>query len=209
MTEPNIDALFEARAGVNANDGQVSRIKQLIAEDDDTGREIDQLGIMLEDNKLRRRELRNSLIPKAMLDAGMRAFTTDDGLVAKIAYATDGALGSARNAEELAEREAKIDIIIEHGGGEIVKQLVTLEFPKEMAGEAETMRAWLATEMEKRSWPVNVDRTRTIHHQTLGSWIKEKMNSGDVSDHLPPSFFERVGLWFGEVAKITKPKVKK
>lgn len=208
MSGPDIDALFDRRAEVSATDNQVSRIRQLIAEEDDVNREIDQLSTVLEDTKARRTELRNQLIPKAMLDSGMREFTTEDGLKAKIAFATDGSLGSPKNAEEEAIREAKIDCIIEHGGGEIVKQMVTLEFPKEMVAEAESVRQWLVKEMDKRGWNVSVGRKRAIHHQTLGSWIRERMSSNDPRDHLPQSFFDRVGLWFGEIAKITRPKAK-
>lgn len=202
----DLDALFDNRAEVKATDQGVSRIRQLIAEEDDANREVDQLTTLLEDTKARRTELRNQLIPTAMLDAGMREFTTEDGLKAKIAYAVDGALGSPKTPEEVEEKERKLDCLIEHGGGEIVKQVVTLQFPKEMVEEAETMRKWLIEQMEKRGWNVAVSRERSVHHQTLGSWIRERMEAPRAEDRLPDSFFERMGLWFGEIAKITRPK---
>lgn len=208
MSDANMDALFESRGGLQASDGQLSRLRQLMAEESDTRAEIETAEAMLESSKERNRELRNKLIPAAMLDAQLREFTTDDGTKAKITFITDGALGSAKTPEEQAIKEAKLDLIIASGGGEIVKQTVTIEFPKEMVEQAETFREWCQKEMEKRKWNVLVSRERSVNHQTLGSWIRERMASGDAEDHLPPSFFERIGIWYGEAAKITRPKPK-
>lgn len=212
---PNdIDALFSARAGTAATDGQMTRISDLIREEVEIEGAIATAEELLKQGKERQRELKNSLIPTAMLDAGVREFTTSEGFKSKIVFVTDGALGSPKTEEERREREAKLDTIIEFGGGEIVKQTVTLTFPKEMIAEAEGFRDWMAKEVAKRAadkpiWGlVTVNRERSVHHQTLGSWVRERMASDTAEEQLPPAFFERTGLWHGEAAKISVPKPK-
>jgi hypothetical protein len=208
----DLDKLYESRGGTAASDGQLSRIRQLMAEESDTRAEIDTAEAMLETAKDRNKEIRHRLLPEAMLDAGVREFVTDDGVKAKVAFITDGSLGPARNAEELAAREAKLDCIIEHGGGEIVKQIVAIEFPKEFLDQAEVIQERLTKLFQTKKWgaiPVQISRERTVNHQTLGSWIRERMASSEAEEHLPPSFFERVGIWYGEAAKIVRPRAKK
>lgn len=210
---PNdIDALFETRAGTAASDGQINRISELINQEADLRGEIETLEAALKEAGERSRAIRHVELPKAMLDAQMREFTADNGLKAKVVFITDGSLGSAKTEEERQEKEAKLDCIIAHGGGEIIKQTVTLTFPKEMVEEAEAIRVWLVDQVKKRAaeksiWGlVSVNRERSVHHQTLCSWIKEKMGSDRAEDQLPPAFFERIGMWYGEAAKLFFPK---
>lgn len=207
MANDQMDALFNA-SGNLGTDASLSRIRQLMAEENDMRAEKATAEAMLENAKARSREIRHTLLPSAMLDAGVREFVADDGTKAKITFVTDGSLGPANTPEEFAAREAKLDCIIEFGGGEIVKQLVALEFPKEMVEEAEAFRAWCEKEMKERKWSVKVSRSRSVHHMTLTSWIKEKMSSGDADEQLPQEFFDRTDLWYGEAAKVTPPKNK-
>lgn len=200
----DMDALFGAQ--VKAGDNQLKNIAALINEEGERNDELATLEAMADSVKARRSELRNKLIPEAMLDAQMREFTTEEGIKAKITFNTDGSLGSPKTPEEYQAREEKYDIIEAHGGGEIIKQLVSVEFPKDMFHEAETFRKWLVEQVKKREWPVNVTRTRTINHQTLGSWIRSKMQSENVKDHIPMPVLEKLGIWYGEIAKITRPK---
>lgn len=223
----NMDALFNDRAV--AGDNQLKNLAGLIQQEDNVNKEVETAEAMVADAKARRSELRNKTIPEAMIDCKLREFTTDDGLKAKLAFGTDGSLGSPKTAEEFAEKEAKIDLIIEHGGGEIVKQIVNVTFPKEMARHAEGVKNWLDHSLtgapltphgerfaewlakspeERGAWPVTVGRERSIHHQTLASWIKSRMEEDRPEDRLPLPLLERLGIWFGEIAKITRPKKK-
>lgn len=204
-----MDKLFDNRSGVNVSDQGLSRVQQLAAELTDLDGEIASAEAMLEAANERHREIRHKVLPEVMLDIGIREFTTAAGTKIQLAFITDGSLGPARNAEELAAREAKIDCIIEHGGGEIVKQMITIEFPKEAIGAAEEIKQRLIKLFQTKKWgafPVTIDRQRSINHQTLGSWIRERMSSGDANDQLPPSFFQTVGIWYGEAAKLIKPR---
>lgn len=205
----DMDALFDASQKVKASDTQLSIIGRLIQEEQEAEGEIAAAEEMLANAKERKRTILLNTLPQAMLDAGMREFVTSDGLKAKIAFLTDGSLGPARNAEELAEREAKIDCIIENGGGEIVKQTVTIEFPKEYAHMAEELRGRIEKLLQTKKWGgINaaVTRERSVNHQTLGSWIRERMESGDADEQLPPEFFEITGIWYGEGVKMQQPR---
>lgn len=210
----DMDALFNA-AGPLGSDEALSRVRQLLAEHSDLKAEIETADAILERAKEREREIRHRALPEAMLNAGTREFTTDNGFKAKLVFITDGSLGSPKNEEERLAKEAKLDCIIEYGGGDIVKQTVTLEFPKEMVKEAEGVMQWLAQTFEKKvkagdtQWSlVKLFRERSVNHQTLGAWIKERMSSGEADEQLPQEFFDRVGIWYGEAAKITAPKTK-
>lgn len=205
----DLDQLYDASQKVTASDTQLRSIGDLIQEERRAVGDIETAEAMLEEAKARRRELQFKRLPDAMLAAGMREFKTADGLTAKIVFLTDGALGPANTPEELAERERKIDCIIEHDGGEIVKQTVSIEFPKEFADQAEVIKERLEKLFQTKKWgsiPVKIGRFRTVNHMTLSAWIKERMASGDAEEQLPPSFFTTVGIWYGEAVKIMLPR---
>lgn len=208
----DIDALYDASQKVTATDTQIGRISDLIRQEQDAEGDIEAALAALTDAKERKRNILLSHLPQAMLDAGMREFVTNDGLKAKVAFLTDGSLGPARTPEEFAERERKIDCIIENGGGEIVKQTVTIEFPKEFAHMAEELRQRIAKLLQTKKWGcinANVTRERSVNHMTLSSWIKERQESGDADEQLPPEFFEVTGIWYGEGVKMQQPRRKK
>jgi DNA-binding protein H-NS len=205
----DVDALYGERAGTKASDTQLAGIGQLISETAGLQSEIETLEQALKETKEREREYRHRRIPEAMLNAGMREFKTADGLTAKIVFITDGALGSPKTEEERREREEKLDCIIDNGGGEIVKQLVAIEFPKEAIGQAEEIKARLVKLFQTKKWgslPVRIYTERSVNHQSLGKWIRERMEEDRMEDRLPQSFFDKVGIWYGEAAKLIWPK---
>jgi hypothetical protein len=203
----DIDALFAGQ--MKAGDNQLKNISALINEEDDVNKSLETQEAIISQLKERRTELRTKLIPSAMLEAGMREFVTEDGVKATITFATDGALGSARTPEEWAERERKLDVIEAHGGGEIIKMAVTVEFPKDMFGDAELLRKGIEDQLREAGMlerGVGVTKQRSVHHQTLGSWIRSKMEADKAEDQLPASMLEDIGIWYGEIAKIKRPK---
>ena len=199
MTDIN---LYEESQRLRGSDQAVSRVSQLIAEYADIDGELKAIADMEKALKERRNELTHRTLPEAMLDAGVRDFTTPEGLKAKIAPMTDGSLGQE-------DREKKLQAIIDAGGGEIVKQMVIVSFPKEQFQNAEATKDRINQFIENQGWKgIAVTCERNVHHMTLTSWVKERQSSGDVEDHLPDSFFEVTGLWFGEGVKVTIPKKK-
>ena len=227
MSDP-MDALFDNQ--MVAGDNQLKNLAGLIEAEDAANSELETLETMAADVKAKRTELRNKLIPEAMLEAKTREFTTDGGLKAKLSFSTDGSLGSPKTAEEFAAKEAKLDLIIEHGGAEIVKQVVSIAFPKELARQAEGLRSWLGHVLygdeltshgklfadwlakppeERGQWPVSITRERSVNHQTLMKFIKDKMEEDSPADRIPMTVLEKLGIWYGEIAKITRPKPKK
>lgn len=203
MTNDALDAMFNRRGGTQASDQQLSSLSQRIAEYEDVEAEIKTAEAMLSAAKERRNELKHKTIPEAMLGVGLRDFTTANGTKVKIAFMTDGSLGQEN-------KEAKLDCIVEHGGDEIVKQMLVIEFPKEFLQHAEELRERIARLFTTtKKWgriPVAIRRERNVNHQTLCAWVRERMASDDAKDQLPPSFFETTGIWYGEGAKVTLPK---
>lgn len=187
----------------SATPQQISALNQRIAEYVDTEAEIKTAEAMLENAKARRNELKHRTLPEAMLAANMRTIETEDGTKVRLSFMTDGSLGHEN-------REAKLDAIVEFGGGEIVKQMLVIEFPKEFVDHAEELRARIAKMFETtKKWgkiPAQIRRERNVNHQTMCAWIKERMASDDVRHQLPQAFFDRTGLWYGEGAKVKLPK---
>jgi hypothetical protein len=198
-----LDTLFNSRGGTAATTEQLSALTQRIAEYVDTEAEIKTAEAILKGAKERRNELKHKSLPEAMLAVGLRETVASDGTKVKLSFMTDGSLG-------MENREAKLDAIVEYGGDEIVKQMLVIEFPKEFVRHAEELRERIdrlfKTTKKWGSIPVNIRRERNVNHQTLCAWVRERMASDDVEDHLPPEFFDVTGLWYGEGAKVTLPK---
>lgn len=208
-----LDLLHEAGTTITAGDNQLKNISALIAEEHEANCAVETAEALLADAKRRRYDLRRNSIPEAMLAAGMSEFKTEDGVKAVLKFDTDGSLGSPKTAEEFRERERKLDIIIENGGDEIVKQMVVIEFPKGAVAEAEVIRERIEKLLGTKKWGAikgtRVYRQRSVNHMTLMSWIKSKMEADDLLDRIAQSALDRLGIWYGQVAKITRPKEEK
>lgn len=200
MTDASMDALFGA-ATTTGNDASLSRVAQLIAEEGDTLREKETGEAIVAAAKERLQEIYHDRLPQAMLAAGVTNFTDEEGIKVSLDLAVDGALGPANTPEERDAREAKLDLIEEHGGGEITKLALVVEFPKEQHAAAALARKKIMEWLEAQKLTgVTVSTNRSIHHQTLKKWIKEKMEAGV---ELP---LEALGVWYGQMGKIKRPK---
>jgi hypothetical protein len=189
MTQAIEDALFGA-SQVQASDGQLARISELMAVEDQLNSAIDTHEALLSDLKQRRNEITREQLPTLMAEAGVEKFKCSaTGTEARLTFEADGALGTDQD-----EKDRKIDVLIDAGADEIVKMVVTVAFSK---GEFEKAKQ-LAEELRERE--LAAFAARSIHPQTLKSWIKERMEAGD---NLP---LDEIGIWYGQVAKIKRPK---
>ena len=210
-----LDALHDASTTITAGDNQLKRISSLIAEEHEANCEAETAERLLSQAKQRRYDLRRNRIPEAMLDAGMAEFKTEEGVTAKLVFDTDGSLGSPRTAEEFAERRAKLMAIIEHGGGEVVKNIITIELPKGAEQAAEEIQRRIDKLLTTKVWTkllggnARVFRDLSANHQSLMAWIRERMGEDDATHRLPTTLLDRIGVWYGQVAKIKRPKEKK
>lgn len=182
------DPFFDA--AVKATDGQLASISELMEQEDNLSRAIETQEALLSDLKQRVNQLRNSTLPLAMAAAGVDRFRcSETGTEARLTFECSGALGS--NDEE---RERKLDLLVRAGADEIVKTEVTAAFGKQQLSVAQS----LCGELQRRGLAVVM--RRNIHPMTLKSWVKERIEAGDS---LP---LDEAGLWYGQVAKIKRPK---
>lgn len=201
MPDQDMDALFAGSQQVG-NDAALSRVNQLMAEEYDLLQEKRTGEAMVAASKERLNEIYHDRLPEAMLAAGVTEFKLPDGTKASLSFAADGALGSPQTEEEHREKERKLDLIEEHGGGEIIKFTVEVQFPKELAKHARALvkriDEWCKGHGLKG---IGISIQRTIHHQTLKKWIKDRMEDGA---ELP---LNDLGIWYGQIGKITgRPK---
>jgi hypothetical protein len=186
----NNDALFEAAQGVAGSDSQMRQISDAMIEESNLQGQLDTHEAIAADISRQLNDLRTRRLPELMMAAGVERFgCIETGTEAKLAFECSGALGT-----DEAERERKIDLLIANGADEIVKLEVKVPYGKGKYGEA----TQLAAELADRGLVVSVERN--IHHQTLKSWIKERMEKGAS---IP---LDELGLWYGQTAKIKRPK---
>jgi hypothetical protein len=183
------DALFEATQ-LQGSDEQMTSIAQLMVDEDSLARSLETQEALAEDLRRRLHELRTKALPEAMLAAGVDRFRcAETGTEARIAFECSGALG-----EDPAERDRKLDLLIANGADEIVKTEVTATFNKDEFQKAMA----LLGELQRRGLPTIIKRN--IHPMTLKAWVKERMEEGA---DLP---LDDIGLWYGQIAKIKRPK---
>lgn len=195
MTNSKDQLLDAAENQPKASDSQLREVSRLIRLEREAQEQLDTAEAIVRDTKGTLHQLRMTDIPNAMHEANTAGFTdAETGLTVSLDFVSDGGLGSARNEEEEAERNRKIDIIVEHGGGEIVKMVVSASFRKEDKDKADELLA----ELEERGFSVSIERS--IHGSTLKKWIKERMEAGD---NLP---LDDLGIWYGQKAVVKEKK---
>ena len=186
---PN-DPLFDAAEDLKGDDKAMENIAMLLVMEDSLQRSKETQEALLEDINTRLNNIRRLQLPEAMNAAGVDRFrSSETGTEARLAFECAGALGTDEE-----ERERKIDLLIGAGADEIVKMEVSVAFGKDDYAKAQA----LAGELNRRGLAAAC--YRTIHPMTLKAWVKERMEEGAT---LP---LEEVGLWYGQVAKIRRPK---
>jgi hypothetical protein len=184
------DALFDAAQGLAGTDNQLRQIADAMVQESELQAALETQEAIESDIKQQLVTLRNQRLPELMMAAGVERFTcAETGTEARLTFECAGALGTDEE-----ERERKLDILIANGADEIVKLEVTVAFGKGDYAKAQA----LAGELTRRGLPTVIERN--IHHQTLKSWVKERMEDGAA---LP---LDEIGLWYGQIAKIKRPK---
>jgi hypothetical protein len=88
----------------------------------------------------------------------------------------------------------------EHDAGDLIKNVVTAEFPKGADSDAR-----LAEDLiRKRFQMASVFRKREVHHMTLTAWLKEMHQSTDPDKVMPP--LDVIGGSMGRIVKITNSR---
>lgn len=176
--------------GHNSAGDMVEKVREACQEAVDLEREILNAEENLKALKGRKNQLTMTEIPEAIAEAGMGSeFSLDDGTKIKITQFYSGTLPKAEEA-----RKKAFDVIIDAGGGKLIKNELSLNFEK---GEDELAQTAVNT---LRGLGHQPELKETIHHQTLLGFVREKVKKGEL---IP---LEPLGIYTGNVAKITLPK---
>jgi len=202
--QPAIDV--EADIGKAASPDEIKAIVDL-------AREMYKLGLQIEADTLdlqKKAERFNTLqlitLPERMKSAGMKSFSLENGYEVEIKDVISASMPSRTAIEdekdplrkvELQKRRAACMAWLKKQKGEaLIKNKLTAEFGK---GEGDAAKAF-EKRIRKDGFQVKLDES--VHPQTLGAFIREKIQAGvDV----PVGPF---GLFVGQKASITQKQKK-
>lgn len=153
--------------------------------------QIERAESALDAMRSRLHELRSNEIPEAVAAAGFgKNFELDTGHNVKIEQKISGSIPS-RDEEK---RKNALNIVRQYGGGDLIKNTLTVEFPKGSDEEAKRIFGRL----EELGFEPALKMA--IHPSTLRSWVREKLLHGE---DVPT---DTIGIHVIPVAKITPPK---
>lgn len=159
-------------------------------------REAQQAVEAIEENLQSAKSLANKIktqdLPEVMKELCLINFTLDDGSVVTI---SEFASGSIPNDEK--KREEALAYLEELGASDLIKTFIELTFDKTQTKEAKK-----ATDLLKKAG-IQYAISQSVHAASLAAFVKERMKSGEKID---PS---RLGVYFGNVAKVKEPKQSK
>lgn len=135
-------------------------------------------------------DLKTKRLPELMTELGMSEVTRN-GWKVKINEFVSGSL-----PKEEGPRAKAIEWLEQHDGGALIKTDISLTFAKSQHDEAKALAARLAAD------GFAAELSSGVHASTLQAFARERLKNGEAVDT------EVLGLYTGQVAKITPPKAK-
>lgn len=226
-----MDSLFGAKK--EASSDQLSNISDLMQIESDLRSQMETAAGMVADYKRQLNHLTNEQLPAAMAEAGVEEFTSSKtGNKVKLTFSADGTIGPKSDPN----REKKIDRWIELGAGEIVKQSVTVSFPKEKFESATELANSLrrtgrkiivhldehqseedAVELEHQIKLICNNEVQRIEGGYENVLEERSINANSLKAFIKqrmegdgsggdPLPLDELGCWYGQTAKITRAK---
>ena len=164
--------------------------------------EINALREQLKDKEQTLRQLTETEMPDLMQELNVKDFTLTDGSQVKLTDIVNASIPSAGaierakgdNKEELYERQQQcFDWLRSHGGGELIKSNVEVQFGK---GEDESCTVF---KKELRDKKIFYRDSMGVHPQTLKAFIGECLGRGIK---VPNDIFK---LYTGQKVQIRRP----
>lgn len=135
-------------------------------------------------------ELKTKRIPELLVELQMTELVRD-GWKVKLADFVSGSL-----PKEDGPRQKAIDWLEANDGGALIKTDISLTFAKSQHDEAKALAERLAAE------GFAAEMSSGVHASTLQAFARERLKNGEPVDT------EVLGLYTGQIAKITPPKAK-
>lgn len=169
------------------SDGDMSSLQKLYAEYSALSTEIDEAEEALKEKKEALKMLTEQRIPEVMFAAKLRAFTAEDGTQVTI---QDQCAVSIKEAD----RKKAMDWLRKNGHGDIIKQEISVDFPRGLEDKAQKLRSLLA----KNGF--SYEEKEGIHAGTLKAFVRTLIEDGKK---FPRNLF---GVYEFRVAKFKKGK---
>lgn len=144
----------------------------------------------LEAQKSALHHLKTVELPDAMAEAGLSEFKTASKAEININDFVSGSL-----PKEPEARDRAIKQLVEEGGADIIKNVVSVQFTRSQHNEA----AALAADLRDKGYE-SAKMASDVHPQTLMAFVREKLKKGEEVK------YETLGCFVGRVAKIKLPK---
>lgn len=161
----------------------LKKISALACELEDARRQESAAEVELARRAARVQDLEENLIPEAMAEAGVDAFTTSDGREISIKDFVHTAITGAN-------KEAAHRWLEENGHGGMIKRVVSVSFNKEQGEEAKELVQRLSGDFPA------VKQDQAVHASTLKAWVTRRLEDGD---DFPQELFS---VYVKKVAKI-------
>lgn len=132
--------------------------------------------------------LKTQELPDAMASVGLAEFTTLGGAELTTKDFVAGSL-----PKEPDKRTAAMKQLEKEGGGDIIKNVISVQFEKKQHNRALS----LAAELRDQGYDAEVKSD--VHPQTLMKFVREKLKKGEKVEA------EKLGCFVGRVTKIKLP----
>lgn len=135
-------------------------------------------------------------MPDALASLGTTAFVIDEGDLEGWGVEIKPFVGGSFPKDEEKRVEA-LNYMREIDGENLIKNSIEAYFDKGSDNSAKVVKATLD------ELGIPFESSTTVHHQTLLSFVNERMKNGEETD------MAKLGLFAGRAAKVKEPKVKK
>jgi uncharacterized coiled-coil DUF342 family protein len=155
----------------------------------DVERQISEIEEALKSLKSELHTIRTKELPDILSEAGFSEFKLEDGTKISIDDFVSGSL-----PKDEARRAVAIQALEDIGGGDLMRDDLSVTFEKSQHNEALDLKASL----EGKGYDVKFGSN--VHASTLQAFIREKLRNGEEVD------YEKIGIYVGRIAKIKLPK---
>lgn len=171
------------------SDNELKSVTALARQQYDLEKKIKELETELEEKRKELKGLKEAELPNMMNELGLQGFTLSNGWAIRIDPQIYASISKENQDEAYTWLES-------NGHGDLIKREFNIKFNKEQEKDVKKFQR----DLSKRKKPLNVSIKKSVHHQTLNSWVRESIAGGIV---IPEKTF---GVYRQKVAVLVPPK---
>lgn len=193
------EALKDSGVSLDVKDNNLKVITTLAMRQLEMEAAVEAAEVRLQELKAELKNVAEVQLPTAMLEAGMRTFTLNNGAAVKVSKFYGASI-------KVENRSEAFRWLVEQGHEGIIKTNVVTEFGKGVEERRNAMKfAW---ELQSDGYAAVLDES--VHAQTLKAFVREQTEQNERLPkeervEFPPCFT----IFIGDQAKIILPKGKK